>query len=93
MDGFSYNNIFETKGIEYLIIIAFLVLIIPFWIIINKQNAIKMQVKKALGVLSASVLRIPRGFFTVRIIPGLISKDQGMPRWDLMIFCFILPER
>jgi glycine cleavage system H protein len=63
MDGFSYNNIFETNGIEYLIIIAFLVLIIPFWIIINKQNAIKMQVKKALGALSESVLRIPRGLF------------------------------
>jgi glycine cleavage system H protein len=63
MDGFSYNNIFETKGIEYLIIIAFLVFIIPFWIIINKQNAIKKQVKKVLGVLSANVLSIPRGLF------------------------------
>ena len=37
MDGFSYINIFDTKGIEYLVIIAFLVMIIPFWIIINKE--------------------------------------------------------
>ena len=63
MDGFSYSNIFETKGIEYLIIIAFLCLIIPFWIIINKQKAVKMQAKKALGILSANILRIPRGLF------------------------------
>jgi len=63
MDGFSYTNIFETKGIEYLIIIAFLCLIIPFWIIINKQKAIKIQAKKTLGILSSAVLRIPRGLF------------------------------
>ncbi len=63
MDGFSYNNIFETKGIEYLIIIAFLLMIIPFWLIINKQTAIKSQVKNMLGILSAGILRIPQGLF------------------------------
>jgi glycine cleavage system H protein len=66
MDGFNYNNIFETKGIEYLIIIAFLILIVPFWIIINKQSAIKLQARKALGILSANILRIPRGLFYSR---------------------------
>jgi glycine cleavage system H protein len=63
MDGFSYNNIFETKGIEYLIIIAFLVMIIPFWIIINRQNGIKRQIRNAIGNLSAGILRIPLGLF------------------------------
>jgi glycine cleavage system H protein len=62
MDGFSYHNIFETKGIEYLIIIAFLCLIIPFWIIINRRT-VKLRVDKALGSLSAAVLRIPKGLF------------------------------
>ena len=38
MDGFTYYNIFDTKGIEYLFIIAFLILLIPFWIIINKDK-------------------------------------------------------
>lgn len=63
MDGFSYNNIFETKGIEYLIIIAFLVMIIPFWIIINRQAGITRQIKKTIVVLSANILRIPLGLF------------------------------
>ena len=63
MDGFSYNNIFETKGIEYLIIIAFLVMIIPFWIIINRRNAMQGQIRKAIGILSAGILRIPQGLF------------------------------
>jgi glycine cleavage system H protein len=63
MNEFGYNNIFDTKGVEYLIIIAFLVMIIPFWITINRQTAIKMQIKKAFNILSASILRIPQGLF------------------------------
>jgi glycine cleavage system H protein len=61
MDGFSYNNIFETKGIEYLIIIAFLLMIIPFWIIINKEVSIRSQIRNAAGILSESILKIPLG--------------------------------
>ncbi len=63
MDGFSYYNIFDTKGIEYLVIIAFLLLLIPFWLVLNKQSKIKEQVRNALGVLSAAVLKIPQGIF------------------------------
>ena len=63
MDGFSYHNIFETKGIEYLIIIAFLLMIIPFWIAINRRSGISGKIKKAIGILSANILRIPHGLF------------------------------
>jgi len=63
MDGFSYNNIFDTKGIEYLVIIAFLLLLIPFWLALNRQVQIKSQIQRALGVLSASILKIPQGIF------------------------------
>jgi glycine cleavage system H protein len=63
MDGFTYTNIFETKGIEYLVVIAFLALLIPFWIVLNKQAKISRQIQHALGILSANVLRIPQGLF------------------------------
>jgi glycine cleavage system H protein len=63
MEGFSYNNIFETKGIEYLIIITFLLLIIPFWLMINKREEIKNRIRNAIGILSAEILRIPQGIF------------------------------
>lgn len=63
MDGFSYNNIFDTKGIEYLVIITFLLLLIPFWLALNRKVTIKEQIQKAIGVLSASILRIPQGIF------------------------------
>ena len=61
MDGFSYNNIFETKGIEYLAIIAFFAILIPFWIKLNKQVKITKQIQKTLGSLTASAIRIPQG--------------------------------
>ena len=47
MDGFSYFNIFETKGIEYMAIIAFLALLIPFWFVLNKQVKIQGTLIKA----------------------------------------------
>jgi glycine cleavage system H protein len=59
MDEFFYTNIFDTKGVEYLIIIGFLLLIIPFWIFLNKP----VRLKKTLGVLSENILRIPQGLF------------------------------
>lgn len=63
MDGFSYSNIFETKGIEYLAIIAFFAILIPFWIILNRKVKISKQIQKSLGILNANILRIPQGLF------------------------------
>lgn len=63
MEGFTYSNIFETKGIEYLIVIAFLTLLIPFWIVLNKKLVIKQQIQKAWDVLTTDILKIPQGLF------------------------------
>ncbi len=63
MDEFSYHNIFDTKGMEYLAVIAFLLLLIPFWMALNRKVSVKEQFRKAFGVLSAAVLRIPQGIF------------------------------
>ncbi|MCX6279422.1 MAG: glycine cleavage system protein H [Bacteroidetes bacterium] len=61
MDGFTYYNIFETKGMEYLIIITFLALLIPFSIILNRKVKIKKQIQKVMGILTSSILKIPQG--------------------------------
>ena len=63
MDGFTYYSLFETKGIEYLIIIAFLILIIPFWMLINKPVKITDSLKRTFGILSAAIIRVPKGVF------------------------------
>lgn len=43
MGGFDYTeiffvDIFETKGIEYLLVIGYLVLLVVFWKILNKTG-------------------------------------------------------
>jgi glycine cleavage system H protein len=63
MDGFNYYNIFETKGIEYIAIITFFILLIPFWIALNKSEIIKNKINKVLSILSFDMLRIPQGLF------------------------------
>jgi len=63
MDGFTYNNIFDTKGIEYLVIITFFAILILFWITLNKQVQIRKQIQKTLGSITASALKIPQGLF------------------------------
>jgi glycine cleavage system H protein len=83
MDGFSYFNIFETKGIEYLVIIAFLVLLIPFWIVLNRQARITKQVQQAIGVLSANILRIPQGLFYFKNHTWMHMEKTGIARIGL----------
>jgi glycine cleavage system H protein len=63
MDGFGYINIFETKGIEYIIIIAFLLLIIPFWKILNRPLKPADSPGPVQDLLSASVLNPPQGIY------------------------------
>jgi len=63
MDGFSYFNIFDTKGIEYIAILAFFALLIPYWLLLNKQVKITKQIQKSLGILTAGMLRVPQGLF------------------------------
>jgi glycine cleavage system H protein len=77
MDGFSYNNIFETKGIEYMIIITFLLLIIPFWILINRKNRIR---KLTPDTLSAGMLKIPLGLFYSRNHTWAHLEKSGLAR-------------
>jgi glycine cleavage system H protein len=83
MDGFSYTNIFDTKGIEYLVIISFLLLLIPFWLALNKKVKIREQIRKALGVLSANMLRIPQGIFYSKNHTWAYLEKSGTARVGL----------
>lgn len=63
MDGFNYTNIFDTKGIEYIVIILFFIALVPFWIIVNKKTKISTKVLSAFRNFSFENLRIPQGIF------------------------------
>lgn len=63
MEGYTYTNIFETKGIEYLVIIAFFAVLIPFWLILNRKTKVSKLISKTSGIISISSIRIPQGIF------------------------------
>ena len=63
MESFHYYNMFETKGIEYLLTLAFFLLLIPFWIILNNRDKIAKGIQHAIGVLSMKRLRVPQGIY------------------------------
>ena len=62
MEGYTYTNIFETKGIEYLIIIAFFAVLVPFWLMLNRKTKTSQLVSKQSGITINSI-RIPQGIF------------------------------
>ena len=35
---FTYYDMFSTKGVEYLIIIAFLIVVVAFWAFVNMDT-------------------------------------------------------
>ncbi len=63
MENFSIVDIFATKGIEYLFVMGYLLILIVFWKVSSKQIKITKQIQKVLGILSANILRIPQGLF------------------------------
>ncbi|MFH1160181.1 MAG: glycine cleavage system protein H [bacterium] len=63
MEGFSRVDIFDTKGIEYIFVIGYLLILIIFWKISHKQVKITKQIQQAISNLSANILRIPQGLF------------------------------
>jgi glycine cleavage system H protein len=53
MEGFNYIDLFDTKGIEYLLVISFLVTLILFWRYLNKpaKKLVEKGMQKTAAVL------------------------------------------
>ncbi len=80
MDGFTYHDIFQTKGIEYIIIIIFLSLLIPFWLIINKKKEIVRRIRKVIGILTMDVLKIRKGIYYSNNHTWAFLEKSGVAR-------------
>jgi glycine cleavage system H protein len=66
MDAFSYTDIFDTKGIEYLVVIAFLLVVIPVWFALNRPVKEKVALHRSASGLSAGILKILPGLYYSR---------------------------
>jgi glycine cleavage system H protein len=66
MDAFSYTDIFDTKGMEYLVVIAFLLVIIPVWFLLSKPVKEKVMLERFASGLSSRFLKIMPGLLYSR---------------------------
>ena len=54
MEGFTYTDIFATKGVEYLLVISVLLLFVPFWRMVSRPaKAIYEATEQIVPALSA----------------------------------------
>lgn len=83
MDSYTYVDIFETKGIEYVVIIAFLLLLIPFSILLNKKARSAGELKRSFSPLMLNQLSIPNGIFLSRNHTWVYLERSGMAKIGL----------
>lgn len=83
MEGFTYHNIFDTKGMEYLAIAIFFVILIPFWKLLNKKVPVARKIQESLGALTAHSLRIPQGLFYSRFHTWAHLERSGVAKVGL----------
>lgn len=62
MDGFHYYNLFETKGIEYVLTIVFFILLIPYWLLLNRKLKAPQTVSEGMSLIE-NLFRIPQGLY------------------------------
>jgi glycine cleavage system H protein len=63
MEGFSLVDIYETKGAEYLFVIAYLLILILFWRMVSAPGKVFTQIRDAVSTLSVKILNIPQGIY------------------------------
>jgi len=83
MEGFTYTNLFDTKGIEYIIVILFLLLLIPFWLIVNRKSEVVSHIQQSIRVLTTNFMRIPKGLFFSRNHTWLYLEKSGQAKIGL----------
>jgi glycine cleavage system H protein len=72
--------------VEYLIIIAFLSLLIPFWLVINKNNKIVTGFTRVFDTLTKRILNIPKGIYYSRNHTWAFLEESGNAKIGLNDF-------
>ena len=83
MNEFTYHNLFETKGIEYIITIVFFLLLIPFWMLLNRKEKVTSPVTVLKGILSPAFLTVPKGLFYGRNHTWAFLEKSGIAKVGL----------
>ncbi len=79
MEGFTYTNIFETKGIEYLVIITFFLVLVPFWFLLNRKRKASEKAEEHL-LLTAGSFVVPKGIFFSKFHSWAHLQTDGLAK-------------
>ena len=63
MEGFTYVDLFATKGIEYLLVIGFLLVLVPFWRFLRVPARAGIDVVRRAMASVAQWFSIPEGLY------------------------------
>jgi len=63
MEGFTYVDLFATKGIEYLLVIGFLLVLFPFWRFLRVPARAGIEVARRVMASVAQWFSIPEGLY------------------------------
>jgi glycine cleavage system H protein len=66
MEGFTYTDIFATKGLEYLIIIGFFLVLVPFWMLLTRKTGSATGIQIPAKILTNGSMNLPQGIFFSR---------------------------
>ena len=83
MEGFTYTNIFDTKGIEYLAIITFFLVLVPFWIWLSKPVKIRENIRRTIEFLTSRSFRVPQGLFYSKFHTWAHLEKSGLAKVGL----------
>jgi glycine cleavage system H protein len=61
MEGFTYVDIFATKGIEYLLVIGALLLFIPFWRMVSRSGSVMQEAVGGIVPTIGGWFHLPEG--------------------------------
>lgn len=77
MEEFTRVDIFDTKGAEYLFVIAYLVILIVFWNLVKNPKAIQSKLAEGARTLKEGLLRIPGGIFLSKFHTWAFLERSG----------------
>ena len=78
MEQFVLNDIFDTKGIEYIIVISFFMVLLVFWHMLNRPLKVREVAAGALKALNLDSIRLPRGLFFNRNHTWSYMESSGV---------------
>ena len=63
MEGFTYVDLYATKGFEYLLAIVFLLTLIPFWRLLSRPAAAVSRAVRRMVPAISEWFRLPEGIY------------------------------